>query len=154
MRAYGRAMRGSRVYGHVPNRHWKSFTMLSAINIDGRMPTMVFDGTADITAMLSYLDWLLLPELRRGDILVMDNLGCHKSKAVVDSIRSAGVEVRFLPPYSPDWNPIEHVWSKIKAYLAATAAPTGKRVVNAIGRAIKQVSQCEIENCIRHCGYK
>ena len=127
--------------------------MLSAINLDGRMPTMVFDGTADITAMLSYLDWLLLPELRRGDLVVMDNLGCHKSAAVVELIRSVGADVRFLPPYSPDWNPIEHIWSKVKSYLAATAAPTGKRLVNAIGRALNTISQVDIANCIRHCGY-
>jgi transposase len=127
--------------------------MLSAINIDGRMPTMVFDGTADIAAMLSYLDWLLLPELEPGDVVVMDNLGCHKSSVVVELIRSVGADVRFLPPYSPDWNPIEHIWSKIKSYLAATAAPTGKRLINAIGRALKTISSGDIANCIRHCGY-
>ena len=104
--------------------------------------------------MLSYLDWLLIPELRRGDLVVMDNLGCHKSAAVVELIRSVGADVRFLPPYSPDWNPIEHIWSKIKNYLATAAAPTGKRLVSAIGRALKTISQLDIANCIRHCGYK
>jgi hypothetical protein len=152
--SYGRAVRGCRVYGHVPNRHREAFTMLSAINIDGRIPTMVFNGTTDITAMLSYLDWLLIPELKEDDIVVMDNFGMPQvsRSCRFDSIRRSARVV--LAPV------LARLGSN-RAYLVEnkSSAGGGRRTDReptgqGIGRALKTISEQDIANCIRHCGYK
>lgn len=152
-RAYGRAPRGQRVMADVPGGHWKTWTMLSAINADGRMPTMVFEGGTDVAAMKAFVDHLLLPELRPDDIVVMDNLAAHKSQSVIHRIESAGAKAWFLPTYSPDLNPIEQVWAKVKALLKQFAARTDKRLMTAIRKAIQAVTKKDILNSIIHAGY-
>ncbi|MEZ6122699.1 MAG: transposase [Planctomycetaceae bacterium] len=104
-RLYGRAPRGQRVFADVPGGHWKTWTMLSAINADGRMPTMVFEGGTDVPAMQAFVEHLLLPELKPGDVVVMDNLAAHKSRSVIQRIESVGANAWFLPTYSPDLAP-------------------------------------------------
>mgnify|MGYP000542499513 CR=1 FL=1 len=152
-RLYGRAPRGERVIADVPGGHWKTWTMLSAINADGRMPTMVFEGGTDVAAMQAFVDHLLLPELQPDDIVVMDNLAAHKSQSVIQRIESVGAKAWFLPTYSPDLNPIEQIWSKVKSLLKTFAARTDKKLMTAIRKAIQAVTRDDILNSIIHAGY-
>ena len=152
-RLYGRAPRGQRVTAEIPGGRWKTWTMLSAINADGRMPTMVFEGGTDVVAMMAFVDHILLPELKSGDIVVMDNLSAHKSPSVTQRIESVGAKAWFLPTYSPDLNPIEQIWAKVKSLLKQFAARTDKQLMTAIGKAIQAVTQDDIFNSIAHAGY-
>ena len=152
-RLYGRAVRGHRVIADVPGGHWKTWTMLSAINANGQMPTMVFEGGTDVAAMQAFVDWQLCPLLRPNDIVVMDNLAAHKSPSVTGAIESAGAKAWFLPTYSPDLNPIEQIWSKVKSLLKRIAARTDKQLMSAIKKAIEHVTQADILNSILHAGY-
>jgi len=152
-RLYGRALRGQRVFSDVPGGRWKTWTMLSAINVNGVVPTMVYEGGTDIVAMETFVRWQLLPELSSGDIVVMDNLGAHKSRCVLDHLESVGAKAWFLPTYSPDWNPIEHIWSKVKAILKRIAPRSDNQLMSAIGTAINAISKADIINSALHCGY-
>lgn len=152
-RLYGRAVRGQRVISDVPGGHWKTWTMLSAINADGRMPSLVFEGGTDVPAMKAFMEHLLLPELQPDDIVVMDNLAAHKSQGVVQLIESAGAKAWFLPAYSPDLNPIEQIWAKVKSLLKTFAARTDKQLMTAIRKAIEAVTKDDILNSIVHAGY-
>lgn len=152
-RLYGRALRGQRVVHDIPGGHWKTWTMLSAINANGSVPTMVYEGGTDILAMETFVTWQLVPQLRAGDIVVMDNLGAHKSQTVKDHIESVGAKAWYLPTYSPDWNPIEHIWSKVKSVLKRIAPRSDKQLLSAIGKAISQITIQDIRNSITHCGY-
>ena len=116
-RRYGRSIGKRRVVDHVPLNTPRTTTILSSIRLDGRTARMVFSGGVTGERFKVYLKETLLPTLLPGDILVMDNLGSHKVSGVADMVRSAGVELLYLPPYSPDLNPIEMMWSKIKAFL-------------------------------------
>ena len=152
-RLYGRAPRGQRVIADVPGGHWKTWTMLSAINADGRMPTLVFEGGTDVAAMQAFVDHLLVPELQPGDIVVMDNLAAHKSPTVIQRIESAKAKAWFLPTYSPDLNPIEQIWAKVKALLKQFAARTDPQLMTAIRKAIQAVTKEDILNSIIHADY-
>jgi transposase len=152
-RLYGRALRGQRVVCDIPGGHWKTWTMLSAVNLNGTVPTMVFEGGTDVAAMETFVAWLLIPELRSGDIVVMDNLAAHKSLKVKTLIESVGAEAWFLPTYSPDWNPIEHIWSKVKSTLKRIAPRSDKQLLSAIGSSIDAITKHDILNSIIHCGY-
>ena len=127
--------------------------MLSAINANGRMPTMVFEGGTDVVAMQAFVDRILLPELKPDDIVVMDNLAAHKSPSVIQRIKSVGAKVWFLPTYSPDLNPIEQIWAKVKNLLKQFAARTEKQLMTSIKKAIQAVTQQDIINSIVHAGY-
>lgn len=126
--------------------------MLSAINADGRIPTMVFEGGTDEPAMQAFVEHLLLPELKAGDIVVMDNLAAHKSRSVVQRIESVGAKAWFLPTYSPDLNPIENIWAKVKNLLKQFAARTDRQLMAAIRKAIQAVTPADILNSIIHAG--
>ena len=152
-RFYGRALRGQRVVSDIPGGHWQTWTMLSAINLKGTIPTMVFEGATDVAAMETFVTWQLQPLLRPGDIVVMDNLAAHKSSRVLTPIESAGAEVWFLPTYSPDWNPIEQIWSKVKSILKRIAPRSVKQLMSAIGKALRAITTDDILNSIIHCGY-
>jgi transposase len=152
-RLYGRAPRGDRVIDFVPDGRWESLTMLSALRYDGSTTTMVYEGGTDILAMQTYVESFLAETLGPGDILVMDNLSSHRNSEVIGMIEATGAEVWFLPPYSPDYNPIEEMWSKVKAYLRKVGARSMKALVHAIGKAHESITAQDAIGWFAHCGY-
>jgi transposase len=152
-RRYGRAPRGERCRAPVPHGHWKTTTFVGALRLDGMTAPMVLDGAMHGAAFLAYVEQLLVPTLKPGDIVVMDNLPAHKPLAVRKAIENAGAELRFLPPYSPDFNPIEMAFSKLKAVLKKTAARTKDDLWNAIATAIDTFTPTECEHYFAAAGY-
>jgi transposase len=152
-RLYGRALGGQRVVDAAPHGHWSTTTMISALRVDGSTADMVVESATDGAAFLVYVEKFLGPTLKAKDIVVMDNLAAHKMAAIVKAIEATGAEVRFLPPYSPDLNPIEKMWSKIKAYLRKVKARTKEALWQAIGAALKTVSALDALNWFKSCGY-
>jgi transposase len=154
-RLYGRASVGARCVDRTPHGHWQTMTMLSAIRLDGVMSdaTVVVDGSMNAATFLAYTQQFLAPSLRPGDVVVMDNLAAHKSAAVRQAIEAAGAELWYLPAYSPDLNPIEKLWSKVKAWLRRACAKTFDSVAQAIADALRAVSADECANYFRSCGY-
>lgn len=153
-RRYGRSFNGHRVVDATPHGHWCTTTMLSSIRLDGTMAAMVIEGATDAAVFLAYVTQVLIPTLRPGDIVVMDNLSPHKSASIVDAIEAAGAEVWFLPPYSPDFNPIEKMWSKIKAFLRAVKARTYEALLEAIAAALKTITASDAIGWFESCGYR
>ena len=123
-RRYGRAQRGARVVAAVPHGHWKTTTFVAALRHDGLTAPCVFDGAINGARFLAYVEQALAPTLRPGDVVVMDNLKAHKVKGVREAIEARGARLRYLPPYSPDFNPIENAFAKLKALLRKAAART------------------------------
>ena len=152
-RHYGRARRGRRAHGAVPKNYGDSVTLIGAIDRHGLLATLTFRGATDTTAMKVFVKEILLPQLSSGDCVIWDNLAVHKTRAVQDLFREASVELLFLPPYSPDLNPIEMCWSKLKTYLRAVGARTYETLSTAISAAIKKITANDAQNWIRHCGY-
>ncbi|WP_246196674.1 IS630 family transposase [Aquisphaera giovannonii] len=152
-RRYGRAPRGRRVDGPVPHGHWKVLTLTDAIRLGGVCACMARDGATNAATFESYVERVLAPALRPGDIVVMDNLAAHKSPEVERLIRAAGAEPRYLPPYSPDLNPIEKMFSKLKAFPRKAAARTVDRLLEAIGDALGTVTHQDILGWAQSCGY-
>jgi transposase len=154
-RTYGRAPSGVRVDGPVPHGHWKTLTLTAAVRLGGvpESACLAFDGATDTACFEAYVERCLVPTLRPGDIVALDNLGCHKTAGVERLIRSAGAEVRYLPPYSPDLNPIERLFSKLKEALRAAAARTVEALVAAIGEALRSVTPADILGWFGHSGY-
>lgn len=152
-RRCGRAMRGQRCRAPVPHGHWKSTTFVGALRLSGMTAPMVLDGAMHGAAFLAYVEQMLVPSLKPGDIVVMDNLACHRSAAVRDAIQGAGAELRFLPPYSPDFNPIEMAFSKLKASLKRQAARTLDELWEAIGEATDNFTPAECQNYFAAAGY-
>lgn len=153
IRRYGRARRGQRLIDRTPYGHWKTTTFVCALRSDGLTSPMVLDGAMNAVTFLAYVRQVLCPTLRRGDIVVMDNLSSHKGPAVRAAIEAAGAELQYLPPYSPDLNPIELAFSKFK-WLARSA---GERTVEGLwqltGELIDEFSSAECARYLRHCGY-
>ena len=131
-RLYGWSIKGSRLVDSMPGGHWTTTTMISAIRLSGVATAMVTEGPTDAMVFKGFTEHFLAPVLRKGDIVVMDNLSSHKVKGVVDLIESAGAKVWYLPPYSPDFNPIEQMWSKVKSVLRTFARRTKKTLFGAI----------------------
>jgi transposase len=152
-RLYGRGFDGQRVVDSAPHGHWCTTTMLSSLRLDGNTAAMVIEGSTDADVFEAYVGHVLTPSLRDGDIVVMDNLAPHKMPKIVAAIEAAGAEVWLLPPYSPDLNPIEKMWSKIKAFLRAAKARTYDALVEAIAAALKTVVGTDAEGWFRSCGY-
>ncbi len=153
-RLRGRAPKGQRVHASVPHGHWNTTTMISAIRLDGVGASMVFCGPMDAAAFATYVDWLLVPTLTPGDIVVMDNLSSHRVKGVTESIEAVGAEASYLPPYSPDMNPIEPMWSKIKASLRSVSAQTVETLATAIGDALRHITVHDARGYFESCGYR
>jgi len=153
IRRYGRSKRGTRLIDTSPHGHWKTSTFIAALREDGLMAPSVFDGAINAELFVAYVEQVLVPTLTPGDIVVMDNLSCHKKPAVQQAIEAAGASVRFLPAYSPDLNPIEQVFAKLKALLRAMAI----RTVDALWKALGSITDCvtsqECKNFFRHAGY-
>jgi len=127
--------------------------MISSVRLDGSTACMAVDGATDADVFRQYVRHVLLPALRPGDIVVLDNLSPHKDKQAIELIRSAGTDVWFLPPYSPDLNPIEKMWSKIKEFLRAAKARTQEALLNAIAAALKAITQQDAKGWFQSCGY-
>jgi transposase len=139
-RSYGRALKGERVEDAVPGGHWKMLTILSAMDQNGIFAAMTVEAATDREVFLAYLDHVLCPRLRPGHVVVMDNLSAHKVDGVRQRIEACGASLLYLPPYSPDLNPIEKAWSKVKACLRALAARNVSALQAATGQALRSVS--------------
>jgi len=153
-RLYGRSKRGERCRAAIPHGHWKSTTFVGALRRTGMTAPMVLDGAIHGAAFLAYVEQVLVPTLKPGDIVIMDNLPAHKPVAVRQAIEKAGANLRFLPPYSPDFNPIEMAFSKLKAILKKTACRTIDELWKKIGTAIKTFKPNECANYFNECGYE
>ena len=152
-RLRGRAHRGRRLHAATPCRRWQSTTMISSIRLDGTTACMHLPGAADTAAFVTYIDQVLCPTLKQGDLVVMDNLSVHKSSEVLKLVESVGAEVRFLPAYSPDLNPIEKMWSKIKALLRSAEARTPQELDEAISQAFSKITANDAAGHFDPCVY-
>jgi len=152
-RRYGRCPRGERLVDAVPHGHWKTTTFVAALRSDGLTAPMVLDGAMTGDVFVAYAEQVLVPALRPGDIVVMDNLASHKRVAAVRAIERAGCSVVYLPPYSPDFNPIELAFAKVKARLRAAELRTIDRVENFFGTVHEAFTPDECRSYMRHAGY-
>jgi len=152
-RLYGRATPGTRVCEGTPDYSGPHYTSLAAIGMQGISAPWIFEGAMTSLAFETYVQAELAPTLRRGDIVVLDNLSAHKSVEVRRLIEARGARVLFLPPYSPDFNPIELCWSKVKAALRAAKARTYDALLEALRQALQAVSRADIRAWFAHCGY-
>ena len=153
VRPYGRAPRGERLVAAVPHGHWKTTTLIAAARLDGITAPYVLDGPIDGDTFRAYVEQMLAPTLASGDIVIMDNLASHKVRGVREAIEAVGAELLYLPPYSPDLNPIENLFAKIKSFLRACAERNVDALWESIGKAIKTISQRDCQNCFQHAGY-
>lgn len=153
-RSYGRCFGGQRLVDCTPHVHWRTTTMLSSMRLDGTTAAMVVDGATDRAVFQAYVDDVLAPSLRPGDIVVMDNLAPHKTPQVQAAIEARGASVRYLPPYSPDLNPIEKMWSKVKSLLRKIKARTFDTLVDAIAQALEAVTASDAKGWFKSCGYR
>lgn len=154
LRRYGRSPRGTRLRDHTPCSHWETHTVIAALRLDRLGAAAVFDGPIDTICFRAYVDQILVPTLRPGDVVVLDNLAVHKHPSVRASIEQAGAHVRFLPPYSPDFNPIELAFAKLKAFLRAARPRDFDQVVNLVAAALGLFTTTECAAYVRHCGYR
>jgi len=152
-RAYGRAPRGQRLRMGLPHGHWKTTTFVAGLRLSGLVAPMVLDGPINGRAFQAYVEHVLVPELRPGDVVIMDNLGSHKGAGVRTAIEAAGAHLLYLPPYSPDFNPIENAFSKLKALLRRAAERTVEGLWSAIGRLIDAFTPQECANYFAAAGY-
>ena len=154
LRRYGRSPIGTRLGDHTPCSHWETHTVVAALRPDGLSATAVFDGPIDSVTFVAYVEQILVPSLRRGDVVVLDNLAAHKQPAVRTAIETVGACVRFLPPYSPDFNPIELAFAKLKAFLRAARPRSFDHVCSLMATALDLFTVAECRNFVRHCGYR
>lgn len=152
-RLRGRAPRGRRCVAAGPAGHWKVATMIGAVRLDGPLSCATLDGAVDAATFLVWVTAALCPLLRVGDVVVMDNLSAHKHPAVRAAIESVGARLIYLPPYSPDFNPIENLWSKVKEALRAAAARTTDALGDAITAALGRVTPDDCRGFFSNCGY-
>jgi len=152
-RLYGRSLSNERVVDYTPDVRFEQTSILSSIRANGDMVPLVYEGALNGELFKTYVVECLIPTLSKGDIVIMDNLTSHKVAGVVDSIIAAGAKVVYLPPYSPDFNPIEMMWSKIKAYLRKVKARTKELLEKAIAQALSLVTTSDILAWFAECGY-
>lgn len=152
-RRYGRAPRGVRLVGRVPHGHWKTTTLIAGLRFDRLVAPMLLDGAMDGEAFSFYVEQILAPELRDGDIVVLDNLSVHRDPSAEKLVRNAGARLLFLPPYSPDMNPIEQVFAKLKALTRAAEKRTVNELWDYIATALKRFPPRECKNFFANCGY-
>lgn len=152
-RLYGRGLSDERVVDYTPDVRFERTSILSSVRLNGDMVPLVYDGALNGELFKAYITQCLVPTLNKGDIVIMDNLTSHKVKGVVDPIVAAGAKVVYLPPYSPDFNPIEMMWSKIKAYLRKVKARTKESLETAIADALDCVTTSDILAWFAKCGY-
>ena len=152
-RLYARCLGGPRIHEATPGSHWKILTILGAMSTRGMIATMTIEEATDTDIFLAYLDHVLCPQLRPGDLVVMDNLSSHKVKGVRERIEAAGPELLYLSPYSPDLNPIEKAWSKIKQLLRSAKARSKEVLDQAITDLLPEITADNAKAWFRFCGY-
>ena len=153
-RTRGRAPRGERLRAAIPHGHWKTTTFVAGLRNSGMVAPMVLDGPINGLAFQAYVDQVLVPDLRPGDVVVMDNLGSHKRPGIRAAIEAAGASLLYLPPYSPDFNPIENAFAKLKAMLRKAGERTVRGLWDLIGRLVDIFQPNECANYFRSCGYE
>ena len=152
-RLYARSLRGARAFGHAPRNWGDNVTILSALGLSGPVASMYLPGATDGPVFLTYLKRVLVPRLWKGAVVVMDNLGAHKVKGVQTLLESVGARLVYLPPYSPDFNPIELAWSKFKSHLRKVAARTRRTLARAIRTGLAAITPDDAGSFFKHCGY-
>ena len=152
-RTHGRAPRGERLRMAVPHGHWKTTTFVAGLTLRGMIAPFLLAGPINRVAFTAYVEQVLVPDLRPGDIVIMDNLSSHKAPVIREMIQAAGANLLFLPPYSPDFNPIEMAFSKLKALLRKAATRTKETLWDAIGRIADTFSHDECLNYFIAAGY-
>ena len=152
-RPRGRSLEGTRLIAKVPHGHWKTTTFLAALRSTGLTAPVVIDGPVNGDIFLAYVEQHLVPTLKAGDIVIMDNLSSHKRAGVREAVESVGASLVYLPPYSPDFNPIELLFSKFKWLLRSIADRTVEALWQTCGKLLDEFSELECRNYFRHCGY-
>lgn len=152
-RLYGRARRGQRIHEGTADGRWHTVTLLGAVTCQGWQAVMTIESATDGDVFLTYLQEVLCPTLKTGQVVVMDNLSAHKVAGVKELIKASGAELRYLPPYSPDFNPIEPCWSVVKQHLRKLKARTVAALDLALPEALALISPAMAQNLFRHCGY-
>lgn len=152
-RRYGRGLRGERVVEGAPAGHWRTLTLLGALTSQGMLATMTIESPTDGDVFLGYLEQVLCPRLQPGQVVILDNLAAHKVAGVRALIEARGVQLLYLPPYSPDFNPIEQAWSKIKQLLRAAKARLVEALEQAAAEAIAAITAENALAWFTHCGY-
>jgi transposase len=153
-RRYARALRGQRAHDDAPRNYGEQTSLISALSLRrGVLATMTVGGSVDTLCFDAYITQVLSPHLKRGDVVVLDNLGAHKASCLEQVAEERGARVLWLPPYSPDYSPIENCWSKIKTALRATKARTRDELDKALATAIELVTKADIQGWFTHCGY-
>lgn len=153
VRLRGRSPRGERLIDTTPHGHWKTTTLIAALGGEGVGCSTLVDGPVNADIFEAFIEQVLVPQLRQGDVVVMDNLSSHKRARTRRLIEAADAELRFLPPYSPDLNPIEMVFAKVKQLLRSLACRTREALWQAMQSVLDQVTSNDALNCFRHCGY-
>jgi len=152
-RQRGWAFGGERLVEAIPGGRWETSTLVQAVALDGTRAAMVLDGPMNATCFAGFCDWLLAPTLDPGDLVIMDNLSSHRSTAAVKAIEAVGARAVYLPPYSPDLNPIEMIFSKVKQLFRALRPRTFQQIVAAAGDVLRQITLDDLQNVFLHCGY-
>ena len=153
-RLRGRAKRGRRCRAPIPHGHWKTTTFTGALRVGGMTAPMVLDGPMNAVAFRAYVEQVLAPTLAPGDVVIMDNLAAHKNRAIAAAINAKGDALLYLPPYSPDLNPIEMAFAKLKALLRKAAARNVDDLWDAITQALQRFTTTDCANFFAHAGYK
>ena len=154
LRRYGRSPCGARLHDRTPCSHWQTHTVVAALRVEGLSAPAVFDGPIDTVSFLAYVEQVLVPTLHPGDVVVLDNLAVHKHPDVRTALEAAGAHLRFLPPYSPDFNPIEQAFAKLKAFLRAARPRNFDHVCALLRAALGLYTPTECCNYMRHSGYR
>jgi transposase len=153
-RTYGRSPRGARLIARVPSGRWETTTFLGAMRATGFVAPLCVEGAINGRVFLAWVQQQLAPSLHEGDVVVMDNLSSHKTPGIVAAIEAAGAQVRYLPPYSPDLNPIELAFSKFKKLFFFNDTATTEKLWNLCGSVLSLFTESECRNYFRHCGYR
>lgn len=152
-RTWARAPKGERIAESTPQGHWKVLTTLGAMSLRGMLAAMTIEAATDADIFDAFIEQVLCPKIRSGDVVVLDNLSAHKAADVAEKIAACGAELIFLPPYSPDLNPIEKAWSKFKQHLRSAKARTAEALDKAIAEALNTISPDNAQAWFRHSGY-
>lgn len=152
-RLRGWALGGERLVESVPGGQWQTNALVQAVALDGTRAAMVLDGPINGVSFAGFCEWLLAPSLRPGDLVILDNLSSHKSLAATHAIEAVGARFVFLPPYSPDLNPIENIFSKLKQLLRGLRPRSLEEIVEAVRTLLPKITLDDIESVFQHCGY-
>lgn len=152
-RRYARAPRGMRAFDHQPLKYGSNVSVVGAIRLDGVVTALSLEGATDGDVFLAFTERILGPKLRPGDVVIMDNLPAHKIKGIREAIEAAGAKLLYQPRYSPEFNPIEHCWSKLKEWLRGQAARTKEALDHALAQGLDLVTTKDLAGWFQHCGY-